>query len=254
MFLGTSISSKQLLEVADRHSVTPNFAFKLAVVRPEPNVWDFREAGFCVQWAKEHGMRIRGNCLMWHLHIPDWLYALPPEKVEAELKNYVQTIVAAYPEVAAWDVVNEKWADAGVVRNSIWQRVPDIMPKIFHWAHEANPNAMLCYNDYRPMAKDKWLAIFAELDYLRVQKVPVHCVGVQLHHYLRRYLAEGILGWQSLKWIVEQTKFRGLEIEFTEVSVLDDLRTPWLREKAIGEIHSLAAELGVLGVTDWNWD
>jgi len=48
------------------------------------------------------------------------------------------------------DVVNEAVNDDGSLRNSIWLRGigPDYLDLAFRWAHEANPQARLFYNDY----------------------------------------------------------------------------------------------------------
>lgn len=179
---------------------------------------------------------------------------LPIRERETHLKQYIQLVVGGYPEVEVWDVVNEAIADNGYRRDtSPWHEIDNYVEKAFGWAHEANPNAKLFFNDYRPMAKEKWVAIFKCIDQMRSHGVPVHGVGIQLHHHLRRYLAEGVLGWQSLRWVVEEAKSRNLLVEFTEVSVLDDLGIPWLRVKVMEELYAIAQQLDVIGFTVWHW-
>lgn len=254
MFKGISITSQKLEVPTGCTSVTPAWAFKLQTFRPDSYTWNFCEADTCVTWAKANNLRIRGNCLLWHLHIPNWIEALPADQLELQLKNYIQTIVGRYPEVNSWDVANELMADVGVMRESVWKHIPDVVERAFLWAHEANPKALLFYNDYRPMAKDKWLAIFAYIDNLKAKNIPIHGIGIQLHHHLRRCLAEGLWGWASLKWVVQEARSRNLLVEFTEVSVLDDLGMPASREKVLEGLYAIAQELDVLGFTMWHWN
>lgn len=253
MFRGASITATRL-EAPGCDSVTPEVEFKLETIRPNSYTWDFSKSDICVKWAVSQELRIRGNCLLWHLHIPDWIAVLPPPKLELQLKNYIQVVVGGYPEVAVWDVANEFVADAGCFRDSPWLQIEDVLEKAFLWAHEANPNALLFYNDYRPMARDKWRSIFAHIHQMKSKGVPIHGIGIQLHHHLRKYLAEGILGWQDLKWVVEEARSRNLEVEFTEVSVLDDLGMPWLQRQVVRQLSAIAQELDVLGFTTWNWE
>jgi len=69
------------------------------------------------------------------------------------MHDHIHTVVGRYKgKVKVWDVVNEAVADGGtnILRNSLWLQIigPDFIAKAFEYAHEADPNAILRYNDY----------------------------------------------------------------------------------------------------------
>ncbi len=72
----------------------------------------------------------------------------------------------------------------GSRRPSLWQRVigPDYVEHAFRWAHEADPSAVLIYNDFN--AEDlgkKAGAVYNLLRDLKAKGVPVHGAGFQMH-------------------------------------------------------------------------
>lgn len=59
-------------------------------------------------------------------------------------------------KIFAWDVVNEAVDENGALRHSLWYDQPGIglarqgtayIEEAFRWAHDADPNALLFYND-----------------------------------------------------------------------------------------------------------
>jgi endo-1,4-beta-xylanase len=103
------------------------------------------------------------------------------------MRDHIHTVVGRYKgKIKVWDVVNEAIADGqgtNVLRNSLWLEIigPDFIAKAFQYAHEADPNAILRYNDYglENPAKRKKLITFIKA--LQEQKVPVHAIGSQAH-------------------------------------------------------------------------
>ncbi|MCC7375458.1 MAG: endo-1,4-beta-xylanase [Verrucomicrobiales bacterium] len=103
------------------------------------------------------------------------------------MRDHIQTVVGRYKgRVKVWDVVNEAIADGGgtnVLRNSLWLEIigPDFIAKAFQFAHEADPAAMLRYNDYgleNPVKRRKAITLVRSL---REQGVPIHAIGSQAH-------------------------------------------------------------------------
>src|SRR6266487_4282930 len=76
------------------------------------------------------------------------------EELLQRMREHIHTVVGRYQgKVKAWDVVNEALADGqgtNVLRNSLWLEIvgPDFIAKAFEYAHDADPNAILRYNDY----------------------------------------------------------------------------------------------------------
>jgi endo-1,4-beta-xylanase len=103
------------------------------------------------------------------------------------MRDHIYTVVGRYKgKIKSWDVVNEALADGGAtnyLRNSLWLEIigPDFIAKAFQYAHEADPAAILRYNDYgleNPIKRKKLITLIKSL---QAEKVPVHAIGSQAH-------------------------------------------------------------------------
>jgi endo-1,4-beta-xylanase len=103
------------------------------------------------------------------------------------MSNHIHTVLGRYKgKVKVWDVVNEAIADGdgtNVLRNSLWLEIigPDFIARAFQYAHEANPDAILRYNDYGLENPTKRRKLMTLIQSLREQKVPIHAIGSQAH-------------------------------------------------------------------------
>ncbi|MFP5206779.1 MAG: endo-1,4-beta-xylanase, partial [Acidobacteriota bacterium] len=61
---------------------------------------------------------------------------------------------------------------------------PDYIAKAFQYAHEADPQALLCYNDYNIENQAKRDGAVALVKKLKAEGVPIGCVGIQDHDHL----------------------------------------------------------------------
>lgn len=108
------------------------------------------------------------------------------EELLQRMREHIHTVVGRYKgKIKVWDVVNEAIADGGpnLLRNSLWLQIigPDFIAKAFEYAHEADPDAILRYNDYgleNPAKRQKLITLIKEL---QAQKVPVMAIGTQTH-------------------------------------------------------------------------
>jgi endo-1,4-beta-xylanase len=166
-------------------------AMKFGPVHPEPDRYDFTDADFIVDFAEAHDMRVRGHTLVWHNQLPAWLTerSWTREELIDILREHITTVVGHYRgRVAAWDVVNEAIADDGSLRDTIWLRGigPEYVDLAFRWAHEADPDALLFYNDYAAEGLGpKSDAVYALVQGLLQRGVPIDGVGLQMHVSLR---------------------------------------------------------------------
>jgi len=108
------------------------------------------------------------------------------EELLERMRDHIHTVVGRYKgKIKVWDVVNEALADGGAetLRSTYWTRIigPDFIAKAFQYAHEADPDAILRYNDYgleNPAKREKLKKLIKEL---QDQNIPVHAIGTQTH-------------------------------------------------------------------------
>ena len=124
-------------------------------LRPAPDVYDFEDADAIMDFAEANGQVVRGHTLMWHSQNPAWLAEgdFSPEQLREILKDHITTVVSRYAgRMQQWDVVNEIFDDNAQLRleGNIWFRElgTEIIADCFRWAHEADPDALLFFNDY----------------------------------------------------------------------------------------------------------
>ena len=133
------------------------------------------------------------------------------------MREHIHTVVGRYKgKIKAWDVVNEAIADGGeeVLRNSLWLQIigPDFIAKAFEYAHEADPEAILRYNDYgleNPAKRQKLIKLIKSL---QEQKVPVHAIGSQAHVNVSTT-------FETMDQALTEMATLGLPIHITELDV-----------------------------------
>ena len=173
-------------------SITPNRSFKWQFLEPQQGLFDFTASDAIVNFAAAYNLRVRGCCLAWHVSTPAWLTSRAWTKPELEqvLKNYIMTVMGRYRgRVAEWDVVNEALTSSTATgtftrRRNIWQRVigDDYIAEAFRWAHEADPQAELYYNDTGAESPSPHFdAEYKLVTQLQAEHVPINGVGLQMH-------------------------------------------------------------------------
>jgi endo-1,4-beta-xylanase len=108
------------------------------------------------------------------------------EELLQRMHDHITAVVGRYKgKIKVWDVVNEAVADGGtnVLRNSLWLQIigPDFIAKAFEYAHEADPDAILRYNDYSLENPEKRQKLIKLIKSLQAQHVPVMAIGSQTH-------------------------------------------------------------------------
>jgi endo-1,4-beta-xylanase len=134
------------------------------------------------------------------------------------MRDHIHTVVGRYKgRIKVWDVVNEALADGqgtNVLRNSLWLEIigPDFIAKAFEFAHEADPGAILRYNDYgleNPAKRKKLITLIKSL---QEQKVPVHAIGSQAHINVSTT-------FETMNHALTEIATLGLPIHITELDV-----------------------------------
>ncbi|MGD0463876.1 MAG: endo-1,4-beta-xylanase [Tepidisphaeraceae bacterium] len=175
---------------AQFNSITPENALKWEVVHPEPAIYDFALADAYVAFGEANHMWIVGHNLVWHSQTPKWVFQddkgqpLGRDALLARLHDHISTVVGRYKgRINSWDVVNEALNDDGTLRQDSWMKIigEDYIAKAFEFAHEADPDAELTYNDYSVENEPKRKGAVALIRKLKDQGVPVTTVGIEGH-------------------------------------------------------------------------
>ncbi len=199
--------------------LTPENAMKFSRLHPERDRYDFTKAAELVDFAIAHQMSVYGHTLVWYRNLPDWLTEVDwsREALMAILKRHIYTVAGRFRgQVSVWDVVNEAIKDGGL-RDSIWLKGigADYIELAFRWAHEADPSALLFYNDYQGEGLGpKSDAIYALVADLKQHHVPIHGVGLQMHIGIDK-----LPDPQAVAQNMERFAALGLAVRITEMDV-----------------------------------
>ena len=213
------------LLLAQFGAVTPENCMKPAVVQAAEGAWEFGLGDAFVEFAGQNGLKVVGHCLVWAKddRTPAWFYrdgtrAAGRELLLERMRTHVTTQVARYRgRIAMWDVVNEALSDADgeYLRPSGWSRACDeeFIAKAFEYAHAADPEAVLIYNDYNnelPGKREKQLRLIRSL---RAKGVPVHAVGLQGHYEIDR------VPFKEIEDTIVAVRELGLKVVISELDI-----------------------------------
>jgi endo-1,4-beta-xylanase len=172
------------------NSTTPENVMKWALIHPEPDQYNFAPADRYVAFGEKNHMFIIGHNLVWQDQIPPWAFLdsaghlLGRDAMLARMKDHIMTVVGRYKgRINGWDVVNEALSDDGTLKETKWLKTvgPDFIAKAFEFAHEADPNAELYYNDYsleKPAKRDAVVRLIRDL---KSKGLRIDGVGIQGH-------------------------------------------------------------------------
>jgi endo-1,4-beta-xylanase len=206
--------------------VEPEDAMKWWVVRPNAGTFDFHEGDEVVRFAQAHGMKVRGHCLVWDHDNPEWLVQghFSATQMSALLQEHIATVMKHYAgEVFAWDVVNEGLDETGHVKDSPWYNRPGIglsekgtayIEQAFRWAHEADPKALLFYNENGGEGSGrKSDFIYAMVKDFKHRGVPIDGVGLQMH------ISQPDLDAAAVAANIARLTALGVQVHITELDV-----------------------------------
>lgn len=204
MLLGVAVSQSQVEEkdaaaatLVTRHfdSITPENLLKWEPVHPEPDRYNFAPVDALVAFGEKRKMTVIGHTLVWHRQTPAWVFAgkegaaLDRETALARMREHIQAVVGRYRgRIKGWDVVNEAINDdaEGSMRKSKWQQAigDDYIAKAFEFAHAADPQAELYYNDYNLTSAPKRATAIRIVEDLKARGIRVDGIGEQGHWLL----------------------------------------------------------------------
>lgn len=228
IFIGTTVNVDALQNetqyrdvlATEFNMVTPEVSMKFDATEPQLGHYTFTAGDTIVAFAKAHNMQVRGHNLVWYIALPSWLTNghFTREELISILHAHILAEVSHYRgQVNIWDVVNEAINSNGSLRDSIWLRGigPDYLDMAFRWAHEANPQARLFYNDYGGEGLgQKSDAIYNLVAGMIKRGVPINGVGLEMH-----VSVDGYPPPQDVLANMKRLAALGLEIQITEMDV-----------------------------------
>jgi endo-1,4-beta-xylanase len=169
-------------------SLTAENAMKFGALHPSAATYNWTDADYLVTFAKQNNLRVHGHTLLWYNSLPGWVTTFQGDSAAWEnlMRTHIQTVVTHFKgQVRGWDVVNEAIDDAGNLRTAnLWrQHLGDrYIDRAFAYAHAADPDALLFYNDYgHEYSEARRLGILKLVTDLKARGVPIHGIGLQLH-------------------------------------------------------------------------
>ncbi|MDA3821295.1 MAG: endo-1,4-beta-xylanase [Bacteroidales bacterium] len=230
-YMGAALNASQIfgkdtssLKILDQHfnSIVAENCMKSMNIHPKEGEFNFKLADAFVDYGLENNMYIVGHCLVWHSQAPRWFFVdeegndVSREVMIERMKNHIFTVVGRYKgKVNAWDVVNEAFEDDGSWRKTKFYEIigEDYFKLAFQFAHEADPEAELMYNDYSMFREGRRDAVVAVVKKFQEEGVQIDGIGMQGHYGLDN------LPLQEIEESIIAFASTGVKVHFTELDI-----------------------------------
>lgn len=250
--------------------LVPEKELKWKALRPKPDRFNFAPGDQMAEFARTHNLLLRGHTLVWHhkLSLPEWFKdTVNSQNAEQILIDHIKTVAGHYAgRMHSWDVVNEAIhlpdGRADGLRKTPWLKFlgPNYIDIAFRAAAEADPKALLVYNDHQleydqPQNEAKRTKVLKLLERLKSRGVPVQALGIQSH--LGVNSRKRFPGGEKLRGFLRDVASLGLKILVTEMDVIEkkplDVTT---RDRLIAGIYEdyltvVLDEPAVIAVVTW---
>lgn len=199
----TAIIAKEFSTIVAENCMKPQ------PIHPEENKFFWEDADKFVAFGEKNKQVVTGHCLIWHSQVGRWMFVdangkdVAPEVLKERMRQHIYAVVGRYKgRIKGWDVVNEAFEDNGSYRNSKFYQIlgKDFIKYAFQFAHEADPNAELYYNDYNVEKAEKCDAIVELVKELKAAGLRIDAVGSQAHmHMVNPTLEDTEASFKKLK-------------------------------------------------------
>ena len=200
--IGVAVNQRNVTNAAQMQLIRDNFNSITAEndMKPQPTEprrgeYNWAGADRIANFCRQNGIRLRGHCLMWHSQVGNWIYQdeqgqpLPKDEFFRRMREHIHAVVSRYKDVVyCWDVVNEAMTDDARAQDPYRQSAmykiagDEFIAKAFQYAREADPKALLFYNDYNETDPVKSRRIFEMVKKMKAAGVPIDGIGMQGHY------------------------------------------------------------------------
>lgn len=163
------------------------------------DTYNFSKIDAVLDWQEQNGKRLEYHSIVWHNPkkvgiandgFLDWYEDMPLQDRRIALKNHVRTVMERYiGRIDLYVVVNHplNMGDQDDYMLTGWDVVTAV-DKIFRWAEEVNPSAILIINENRILTEEKHFdPYFKLLGKLKTKGTPIDAVGIMGHIYEDHY-------------------------------------------------------------------
>ncbi|WP_062111231.1 endo-1,4-beta-xylanase [Aureimonas sp. AU40] len=246
----------------------PGNDFHWRAVQPSRKVFNSTKLDLFARYLATKDLGMVGHTLLWYHGVPDWVAQLETAAdMQAAMEAYVGHMVARFRgRVVRWDVINEQVDPASPREDGLRQTPyldrmgPGYMARAFAVAREADPKALLCYNEYgfehaKPEETRKRAALLALLRRLREEKAEIDCVGFQSH-----LDGSAKLDLNGLAAFTREVVKLGYRVAITELDVKDTglpadetKRDRIVADQAKAYLDCVMAETKPVTITTWGY-
>lgn len=211
------------------NSVVAENCMKSMYLQPREGEFFFDDADRFVDFGEANDMYIIGHTLIWHSQAPAWFFTdkngkdVPADTLKKRIKNHITTIVSRYKgRIKGWDVVNEAIMEDGSYRKSKFYEIlgEEFIPLAFQYAHEADPDAELYYNDYNEWYQGKRATVVNMIKSFKERGIRIDGIGMQGH------VAMDSPSIEEYQETINDYASAGVKVMVTELD-MSALPSPW---------------------------
>lgn len=198
-YIGTALNLNQIqgkdtaslnIVKAEFDAIVAENCMKSMYLQPKEGEYYFEDADKFGEFGEQNNLFITGHCLIWHSQAPAWFFIdnegkeVSAEVLKQRMKAHIATVVSRYKgQIKGWDIVNEAIMEDGSYRESKFYKIlgEEFIPLAFQYAHEADPDAELYYNDYNEWYQGKREAIARLVRSFKEKGIRIDAVGMQGH-------------------------------------------------------------------------
>ena len=220
-FDGTDTAAVDLI-TKQFNQISPENALKFQPTQPAADRYTFEAADRYVQFGVERHMQVVGHNLVWHSQTGAWVFQGVDDKpadretLLTRMRDHIRTVVSRYKgKIHGWDVVNEAIDEDGSLRKSPWQVGigDDYVAKAFEFAHQADPDAELYYNDFNLEKPAKRTGVIKLVKDLQARKLRIDGIGNQAHWRLDTPAID------EIDTALGELHATGLKVMYTELDI-----------------------------------
>jgi endo-1,4-beta-xylanase len=231
MVIGVAINQRQFdgadaaavdLITRQFNQISPENVLKFQPTQPAADRYAFDAADRYVQFGLDRHMQLVGHNLVWHSQTGAWVFqgadGKPADRdtLLARMRDHIRTVVGRYKgKIHGWDVVNEAIDEDGSMRKSPWQVGigDDYVAKAFEFAHDADPDAELYYNDFNLEQPAKRAGVIKLVRDLQTRKLRIDGIGNQAHWRL------GSPSIDEIDQALVELSGTGLKVMYSELDI-----------------------------------